>query len=418
MKQTLFDRVIWVVLDGVGSGELPDAAQYGDRGANTLGNLFKGYLLKTGKSLNLPNLNSMGLSMLVPEAGDQPKNRESLRGAYGRAKEQSQGKDTTTGHWEMTGLILKKPFATFPDGFPEDIVNRWVTENNLPGVLGNKAASGTEIIVEFGVEHLKTGKPILYTSADSVWQIAAHEESFGLERLYSLCKSARKICDELQISRVIARPFLGNSGATFKRTSHRKDYSQLPPGPTVLDILKTSNITTLGIGKISAIFAEQGIAENISTTDNDHGIKALLEQMKNQTNHTKHKLIFCNLIDFDMLYGHRRDCEGFGKSMATFDNALPEIKAAMGPRDLLIITADHGNDPTFRGSDHTREYIPIFAYSPAQTPGLRDLKTRETFADIGATVLEALLGEDTPRLSEQKKSLGGVSFLANLQRSL
>ncbi|HAR43026.1 MAG TPA: phosphopentomutase, partial [Bdellovibrionales bacterium] len=237
---SLFDRVIWVVLDGVGAGELPDAKLYGDHGANTLGNLSRALKTQTGRRLALPNMQAWGLGSITSVEGIEPKHISfGGEGAFGRALEKSRGKDTSSGHWEMAGLVVMKPFATFPNGFSQEIVDRWVKENNLPGVLGNKAASGTEIIEELGREHLETGKPILYTSADSVWQVAAHEEFFGLERLYSICRSARKICDELQIGRVIARPFIGNpaEGKPFKRTYHRKDLSQPPYSPTYLDKL-------------------------------------------------------------------------------------------------------------------------------------------------------------------------------------
>jgi phosphopentomutase len=254
-------------------------------------------------------------------------------------------------------------------------------------VLGNKAASGTEIIKELGEEHVRSGKPILYTSADSVWQVAAHEQAFGLEKLYTICKSARKLCDELQIGRVIARPFVGDSAATFKRTYHRKDYAQLPSHPTYLDYLVKKGVPTLGIGKISNIYAGQGIQDNVDTAGNADGIRVLLEKMES----VNEGLIFCNLIDFDMLYGHRRDVAGFGLALEEFDRALPELKKRSKPGDLIILTADHGNDPTFRGTDHTREHIPFIAYAPG-TKGFKDLGVRDGFADIGATVAHGLCG--------------------------
>jgi phosphopentomutase len=389
-----FDRVIWIVLDGVGAGELPDAAQYGDAGSNTLGNLAR------RRAVKLPNLETWGLGNITAIPGVAPRPAGKGEGAFGRAVELSNGKDTTSGHWEMAGLVVRKPFATYPTGFPKEIVDRWVRENGLPGVLGNKAASGTEIIAELGDEHVRTGKPILYTSADSVWQVAAHETAFGLERLYSVCKSARKIADELQLGRVIARPFVG---PPYKRTYHRKDYAQLPFAPTFLDALVDEGVPTLGIGKISNIYAGRGITANIDTEGNTDGIRVLLEQMKA----TRRGLIFCNLIDFDMLYGHRRDVEGFARALEEFDAAVPALKAAMGPRDLLVIASDHGNDPTYKGTDHTREYIPLLAYTPAQkAPGPVDLGTRPSFGDVGATVADALLGEKAP-----KGGLAGESFL-------
>ena len=329
-------------------------------------------------------------------------------GAHGKAIELSKGKDTTSGHWEMAGLVLTKPFITFENGFSQEIVQRWVKENNLPGVLGNKSASGTTIIEELGLEHMRTGKPILYTSADSVWQVAAHEESFGLDRLYQVCKSARKICDELQVGRVIARPFIGNpaKGIPFTRTYNRKDYAQLPFSKTYLDHLCDHGIPTLGIGKISNIYAAQGIQNNIDTRGNTDGIRVLIEQVQT----VKKGLIFCNLIDFDMLYGHRRDVKGFGEALEEFDCAIPQIKESMTERDLLVIASDHGNDPTYRGSDHTREYIPILAYSPAQKPrGSQSLGDLTSFADVGATIMDALTG-----IKSQDLKLAGKSFLDSL----
>lgn len=402
-----FDRVILIILDGVGAGELPDARVYGDHGSNTLGNLSRKYKESAGRTLTLPNLTAWGLGNITPIEGISVRTEGTGEGAFGRAVEKSKGKDTTSGHWEMAGLVVNQAFRTFPDGFSKEILDRWVAENNLPGILGNKAASGTEIIVELGEEHLRTGKPIVYTSADSVWQVAAHEEAFGLDRLYSICKSARKICDELQIGRVIARPFIGDPthGVPFKRTYHRKDYSQLPPMHTYLDLLRDAGVHTLGIGKISNIYAGQGIEDNIDTAGNTDGIKVLLEQLKAK----KSGLIFCNLIDFDMLYGHRRDVPGFAGALEEFDRAIPKLKKLLTPQDLVLISADHGNDPTFHGTDHTREYIPILAYSPAQKSGPVDLGVRGSFADIGATAVHALTG--TPPASE---TLAGTSFLKEM----
>lgn len=409
--QRKFDRVIWVILDGVGAGALPDASQYGDSGSNTLGNLSRNLKKKTGRALGLPNLEAWGIGNITPMEGVTPKHAGQGEGAFGKARELSRGKDTSSGHWEMAGLVVERAFVTFTEGFPQEVVDRWVRENNLPGVLGNKAASGTEIIDELGAEHLRTGKPILYTSADSVWQVAAHEEAFGLDRLYAVCKSARKICDELGIGRVIARPFVGDpgKGTPFKRTYNRKDYAQPPFSPTYLDLLTSHGVKTLGIGKISSIFAAHGIAENIDTKGNADGIRVLLEQCEQR----KEGLIFCNLIDFDMLYGHRRDVEGFASALEEFDRAIPQLKSRLTDRDLVILASDHGNDPTFAGTDHTREYIPILVYSPAQKkPGPVDLGTRDSFGDVGATVAEALLGREI--LNQNKGRLAGTSFLNNL----
>lgn len=410
MGKAKFDRVILVVLDGVGAGELPDAKSYSDLGSNTLGNLARALKEKTGRTLSLPNLARLGIGNITSIAGVAPLRAGEGAGAFGKARELSNGKDTTSGHWEMAGLVVEKAFQTYPDGFSDSVIARWVKENGLPGTLGNKAASGTEIIEELGREHMKTGKPIVYTSADSVWQIAAHEESFGLDRLYAISKSARKICDELGVSRVIARPFVGNPdrGVPFKRTYNRKDLAQLPFGRTVLDLLVDAGVPTLGIGKISSIYAGMGIQKNIDTAGNTDGIRVLIEQMRA----TKKGLIFCNLIDFDMLYGHRRDPIGFADALEEYDRAVPAILSAMGPRDLLVMSADHGNDPTYRGSDHTREFIPLLAYSPsASAPGPVDLGTRGSFGDIGATVLEALVGDVQPYARE---NLAGESFLGKI----
>jgi phosphopentomutase len=407
-KSISFDRVFWVILDGVGAGELPDAQLYGDRGSNTLGNLSRAFQAQAGRTLKLPHLEAWGIGNITPMAGVSQMPSEGVKngahGAFGRAIEKSLGKDTTSGHWEMAGLVVTKAFTTFPNGFPQEVIDRWCRENGLTGVLGNKTASGTEIIEELGREHMRSGKPILYTSADSVWQIAAHEEAFGLQRLYDISKSARKICDELQIGRVIARPFVGDpeKGIPFKRTYHRKDYAQIPFGQTHLGLLCDDGVKTLGIGKISNIYAGVGVQDNIDTEGNADGIRVLLEQMHSKTNSG---LIYCNLIDFDMLYGHRRDISGFAEALEEFDRAVPLMKKAMRPRDLLVLAADHGNDPTYKGTDHTREYIPIIAYSPSQnTEGPADVGTRHCFGDIGATVYEALTGKSAP-------DLAGSSFL-------
>ncbi len=402
-------RVIWIVLDGVGVGELEDAAAFGDLGSNTIGNLAKVYSKNHATPLALPNLQSMGLGNLTPIEGVKPLDPKTGAGAFGKAKEKSQGKDTTSGHWEMVGLVVDQPFQTFPDGFPKEVVDRWIQENDLPGVLGNKPASGTEIIKELGEEHEKTNQPILYTSADSVWQVAAHEKTFGLERLLKICQSARVICDELGVSRVIARPFIGDpkNGEPYQRTYHRKDYASPPTAPTYLDALTAKGIPTLGIGKISNIFAGQGVQKNLDTQGNTHGLK-VLQEVIDQGEHTG--LIYCNLIDFDMLYGHRRDVEGFARAMEEFDRALGELKSKLTDDDLLLITADHGNDPTYPGTDHTREYVPVLGYSPRQkSTGAVDLGIRDTFADMGATVFEALSSN-----CELPKGLAGKSFYSAL----
>lgn len=407
-----FKRVFWIVLDGVGAGELPDAAKYHDTGSDTLGNLSRAFVEKTGRPLRLPHLQRLGIGNITPMTGIPKCPEGEGEGAFGRAAEKSSGKDTTSGHWEMAGLIVEEAFETFPQGFPQEIIDEWVKANQLPGILGNKTASGTEIIEELGEEHLRTGKPILYTSADSVWQVAAHEETFGLERLLAICKSARQICNRLKIGRVIARPFIGNpaQGKPFKRTYNRKDYSVKPTQDTYLDFLTQEGCKTLGIGKISNIFAAQGIQKNLDTRGNTDGIRVLLEQIEE----FDQGLVFCNLIDFDMLYGHRRDVVGFGEALEEFDHAIPEIQRRMHSTDLCLLTADHGNDPTYPGTDHTREYIPLIAFTPGQKrPGPLPLGTRTSFADIGATVAEALLGKNREAKSREIQ-LAGKSFLPEL----
>ncbi len=410
-------RIIWIVLDGVGAGALPDAVDYQDTHSNTLGNLSYAFQLKTGRNLQLPSLENLGLGNITPMRGVSPLEKGKGQGAFGKANEQSKGKDTTTGHWEMAGLVTHQPSSVYPKGIPQSSLDLWISENHLPGVLANRAASGTEIIQSLGEEHMKTGKPIVYTSADSVWQVAAHEKTFGLDRLYLICQSARKIGDDLGIGRIIARPFIGNHCLDFQRTYHRKDYAQPPSQKTFLDLLNSKGIQTLGIGKISNIYAGQGIQSNIDTQGNTDGLKTLLKQMSK----TPSGLIFCNLIDFDMLYGHRRDVEGFGIALEEFDQFLPKIMTSMNQSDLLIMTSDHGNDPTYPGTDHTREYIPLLVYSPAEkAQGSIDLGTRTTFADIGATVFHALLNKTYQEMmisppSIHSPTLSGTSFLEELQ---
>jgi phosphopentomutase len=383
-------RVFWIVMDGLGVGEAPDAPAFGDTGSNTLSNLAASTLKSQGRPLRIPHLLGMGLARVTPVAGTSEPAQ--ICGGYGKALEKSAGKDTTSGHWEMAGLVVKDAFPVYEQGFPDAVVERWVRENKLPGVLGNHAASGTEIIEQLGPEHMRTGKPILYTSADSVWQVAAHEETFGLERLYEVCKSAREICDELNLGRVIARPFIGDpsKGAPFKRTYNRKDYAQLPFGPTVLDRLTEAGVPVLGVGKISNIFAGIGVPRNIDTRGNTDGLRVMLECMDREAA----GLIYVNLIDFDMLYGHRRDVPGFAAALEEFDLALGAMMAKAGQEDLFILTADHGNDPTYRGTDHTREFVPVLAWSPRMNQGV-DLGIRKSFADMGATIEEALTGKQS-----------------------
>ena len=397
-----YKRVIWIVLDGVGVGEAPDAAAFKDTGSNTLGNLSKKIKDARGTPLHIPNLMRLGAGNVTSLSNDSGISNSEIIGAYGKAAEKSTGKDTTSGHWEMTGLVVSEPFEVFEKGFPQEIVDRWVKENNLPGYLCNTAASGTDIIDRLGPEHMQTGKPILYTSADSVWQVAAHEESFGLNRLYEICKSARKICDELNVSRVIARPFIGDpsKGIPFKRTYNRKDYAQLPFGKTILDDLCEKKIPVLGIGKISNIFAGVGVPENIDTKGNTDGLAVTLHEIQTR----KSGLIFVNLIDFDMLYGHRRDIIGFASALEEADVAIGTMMNSMSDDDLMILTADHGNDPTYPGTDHTREFVPVICYAPKSRKNV-SLGIRNSFSDMGATIHEALTGE--PHSS-------GKSFLSEL----
>ena len=355
---------------------MPDAAAWGDAGADTLGNIFK------SREVRVPNLQKLGLGNIRPLHGVPAE--DSPIGSYGKCTLKSNGKDTTTGHWEMAGIILEKAFPTFPNGFPERIVDRFVAEANVPGILGNVPASGTEIIKELGEEHVRTGKPIVYTSADSVFQIAAHEEVVPIDRLYEMCEIARRILDgEDKVGRVIARPFLGSNAADFKRTENRHDYAVAPPNANLLPLLKENGLNVVCIGKIASIYDSVGVTEDLSAKNNDQTIDQTINALKAESR----GLIFSNLVDFDMLFGHRRDTEGYAKALEHFDTRLPEIFDAIGEDDLLILTSDHGNDPTFRGSDHTREYAPLLVFGKSAKPGV-DLGTRGSLADIGATIAE------------------------------
>lgn len=364
------------MLDSAGIGEMPDAAAWGDAGADTLGNIFK------SRDVHVPNLQKLGLGNIRPLNGVPAE--ASPIGSYGKCTLKSNGKDTTTGHWEMAGIILEKAFPTFPNGFPDRIVDRFVAEAHVPGILGNVPASGTEIIKELGEEHVRTGKPIVYTSADSVFQIAAHEEVVPIDRLYEMCEIARRILDgEDKVGRVIARPFLGSNAADFKRTENRHDYAVAPPNANLLPLLKDAGLDVVCIGKIASIYDSVGVTEDLTAKNNDQTIDQTINALKADSR----GLIFSNLVDFDMLFGHRRDTEGYAKALEHFDTRLPEIFDAMGDDDLLILTADHGNDPTFRGSDHTREYAPLLVFGKSARPGV-DLGTRGSLADIGATIAE------------------------------
>jgi phosphopentomutase len=367
------DRLLLIVCDSVGCGEAPDAALYGDAGADTLGNLS----VRLG-GLTLPHLQGLGIGHLTTILGVPPV--AAPTGAFGKMRETSNGKDTTTGHWEMTGLQVDKGFPTFPEGFPAEMISRFEKQIGR-GTLGNKPASGTAIIEELGREHMATGKPIVYTSADSVFQIAAHEEVIALDELYRICEIARKLCDEVPIARVIARPFVGEPGQ-FKRTYNRRDFSMPPPRATILDSIADAGMPVVGVGKIWDIFAGRGVTENVHSEGNADGMARTLEAL----DRVGHGMIFTNLVDFDMLYGHRRDPEGYYRALQEFDAFLPRLLEKLGPKDLLVITADHGNDPTYKGTDHTREYVPLLV-AGAHARG-HDLGTRTGFYDIAQTIAD------------------------------
>jgi len=376
MAGAKFNRICLMVLDSAGIGAMPDAAAWGDAGADTLGNILK------LRKVSLPNLQNLGLANIRPLA-DLPAT-ESPTGSFGKCALKSNGKDTTTGHWEMAGIILTKAFPTFPNGFPPRIIDEFVTRAKVPGVLGNIPASGTEIIKDFGEEHILTGKPIIYTSADSVFQIAAHEEVIPIDRLYEICGIARKILDgEDKVGRVIARPFIGTASGNFKRTENRHDYAVPPPSDNLLPLLNNAGLDVVCIGKIASIYDGMGVTRDLTAKNNDQTI----DQTINALNADSRGLIFSNLVDFDMLYGHRRDTEGYARALEHFDKRLPEILEALNDDDLLIMTADHGNDPTKEGSDHTREYVPLLAFGKSARPGV-NLGTRCSLADIGQTIAE------------------------------
>ena len=374
------ERVTVIVLDSVGIGELPDAVEFGDAGSNTLG-----HIAEASNGIVLPNMEKLGLGNLTDIKG-VPKT-SSPQGAYGKANEASKGKDTTTGHWEIGGVILEKPFPTYPNGFPKVVLDE-IEQRTGRKILCNMPYSGTDVLDDFGDEQLETGAWILYTSADPVLQIAAHEEKIPLKELYETCKIALEICGEHSpVARVIARPYIGSSKGNFKRTSNRHDYSIEPPKDTILDKIKASDLDVIAIGKTSDIFSGKGITESKGTNkDNKDGIIKTIHALKDDTK----GLIFTNLVDFDMLYGHRRNVKGYKDALEEFDNYLPEIISNLKDKEILIITADHGCDPTYKGTDHTREYIPILVYGK----GIKnvDLGIRSTFADIAATIEELLLG--------------------------
>ena len=375
MPNSLFNRITLIVLDGAGIGAMPDAPEWGDAGSDTFGHICE------SRQLHLPNLQKLGLGNIRPLAGvsalDNP------RGGYGKCALKSNGKDTTTGHWEMAGIVLERAFPTYPNGFPQTVIDEFIAKTGVPGVLGNIPASGTEIIKQLGEEHVNTKKPIVYTSADSVFQIAAHEEVILLDRLYEICEIARGMLrGEHEVGRVIARPFLGQPGA-FYRTENRHDYAVPPPRQNLLPLLSDNGLDVVSIGKIASIYDSQGVTQDLTARNNQQSIDQTIKALNDGTR----GLIFSNLVDFDMLYGHRRDTEGYARALEHFDSRWPEIEGAMNDGDLLIITADHGNDPTYPGTDHTREYAPLIVYGKKAKIGV-NLGTRESLSDIGNTIAE------------------------------
>lgn len=369
-----FRRVIWIVLDSVGIGEMPDAAKYGDAGSDTLGHIAR------QRQLHLPNFCSLGLANIKPLTGLRPAAEPA--GAYGKCALASPGKDTTTGHWEMVGIHLEKPFPLFPHGFPREVMDEFERRIGRHAI-GNKAASGTEIIKELGEEHVRTGSPIVYTSADSVFQVAAHEEVIPLFELYKICDTAREILrGPYEVGRVIARPFIGEPGS-FTRTPNRHDYAVPPPKGMLLDQLAERGIDVYSIGKIFDVFLGRGIREYVKTKSNTDGMEKTTDAMEE----VEEGLIFVNLVDFDQQYGHRNDVEGYARALEEVDRWLPEFTEELRDDDLAIFTADHGCDPTTPSTDHSREYVPLLAFGPSVNYGV-NLGTRATLSDIGQTVAE------------------------------
>lgn len=401
-------KAVILVLDSFGIGSAPDAAKFGDVGANTFASIARAFQAQKQRPLQLPNLARLGLVKAATAASHgiapQVADSSACLGAYGYARELSSGKDTPSGHWEMAGVPVLFDWGYFhdkTDSFPPELIDELCKRTGVPGILGNCHASGTDILVKLGDEHIKSGKPICYTSADSVFQVAAHETHFGLEKLLSFCEVARELLDKYNIGRVIARPFLGTAAANYARTGNRRDYSVLPPAPTVLDKLTAAGGKVISIGKIADIYAHQGISETLKAT----GLAALLDttlaQMAQQTDNS---LIFTNLVDFDQNFGHRRDPIGYGEALEYFDSRLPELMAACGQDTLMLLTADHGCDPTWPGTEHTREYVPVLLYK-AGLSGV-DLGERMSFADMGQTLAD-YYGLDAMAYGE--------SFLVNLQ---
>lgn len=375
----MINRVILIVMDSVGVGHLPDADLFDDHGTHTLLHVFQ-----QTENMQLPNLCALGMGKIV-EIGCR---RRKIIGCYGKMGAQSSNKDTTTGHWEIAGIVLKSAFPTYPNGFPEDIIERFEREINKK-ILGNYPKSGTTIIEDLGEEHLKTGSPIVYTSADSVFQIAAHEDVVPLETLYAYCRVARRILSGPHaVGRVIARPFRGTPGKFERHNAARKDFSLTPPAETLLDLLEKNGFFTLGIGKIGDLFGHRGLSGEIHTHNNEEGVDRTLQAM--QKYHAQKGLIFVNLVDFDMLYGHRRDVAGYAGALEAFDNRIPELLHAMSNNDVLMITADHGCDPSYPvHTDHTREYVPLLVYGNKIKNGV-NLGIRQTFADCGQTIADML----------------------------
>lgn len=381
------------MLDGVGIGAASDASEYGDHEANTLK-----HCADSVGGLSLPNLESLGLGNI--ESVEAIRSSNNPIGCFGRMLGKSAGKDSTTGHWEIAGLITESAFPVYPKGFPSDLMSTFLKVTGSNGFLGNKPASGTEIIQELGRQHLETGFPIVYTSGDSVFQIACHEEIVPLPKLYNMCENTRTrvTIGEHSVGRVIARPFLGTVGA-FKRTANRKDYSIDPPNATMLDVLMSNGVETISIGKIDDLFNGRGLLRKIHTKSNEEGVNAILDEISNGLG----DFIMANLVDFDMMYGHRQDPIGFARALEEFDRRLPDILNSLGDNDLLMITADHGNDPADSSTDHTREYVPLLTYSKNGKKN-QDIGTRETFADAGKTVLEFF--------NITSSDLAGTSFLS------
>lgn len=394
MSNKKFNRIFLIVMDSVGIGEAPDAKEFNDEGADTLG-----HIAQEMNGLNMPNMDRLGLTRVKTYQGMT--NVEKPLASYGIMEESSVGKDTMTGHWEIMGLHIDAPFRTFPDGFPDELISE-IEERTGRKVLCNQPYSGTDVLNDYGQEHVETGALIVYTSADSVLQIAAHEEIIAPEKLWEICEMCRELTkdEKYMVGRVIARPFVGTDGK-WERTSNRHDYALKPFGRTVMNELADAGYDSIAIGKISDIYDGEGVTKSMRTEDNMDGMDKLNDTLKMDFN----GLSFLNLVDFDAKFGHRRDPIGYGKALEEYDARLPEVLAQLKDDDLLMITADHGNDPVHHGTDHTREYVPLLAYSPSHKQ-IKDLGTRKTFADVGATVADNFSVKETGH---------GKSFLSELQ---